>query len=72
MILKLNHYINDSKCDNLCYGGQTKWMFVLIEDDNLSAKYNTFWHKVSADIKKNFIVSLSIIKFSENQNKISW
>ena len=29
-------------------------MYVLIEDDNLSAKYNTFWYKVSADIKKEF------------------
>ena len=34
------------------YGGQTKWMYFLIEDDDLSEKYNTIWDKVSADIKK--------------------
>ena len=41
------------------YDGQTKWMYFLIEDDDLLEKYNTIWDKVSADIKK---VSLSIIK----------
>ena len=34
--------------------GQTKWMYFLIEDDDLSEKYNTIWDKVSADIKKEF------------------
>ena len=34
------------------YGGQTKWMYFLIEDDDLLEKYNTIWDKVSADIKK--------------------
>ena len=32
------------------YDGQTKWMYLLIEDDLLE-KYNTIWDKVSADIK---------------------
>ena len=32
--------------------GQTKWMYVLIEDDNLLENYNIIWDKVSADIKK--------------------
>ena len=36
------------------YGGQTKWMYFLIEDDDLLEKYNTIWVKVSADIKKEF------------------
>ena len=27
-------------------------MCFLIEDDNLLEKYNTFWDKISADIKK--------------------
>ena len=44
------------------YDGQTKWMYFMIEDDDLLEKYNTIWYKVSADIKKNFIVSLSTIK----------
>ena len=34
--------------------GQTKWMYYLIEDDELLAKYNTIWDRVSADIKKQF------------------
>ena len=36
------------------YNGQTKWLYFLIEDDELLEKYNTFWDKVSADIKKEF------------------
>ena len=36
------------------YDGQTKWMYFLIDDDNLLEKYNTIWDKVSADIKKEF------------------
>ena len=34
------------------YDGQTKWMYILIEDYDLLEKYNTLWNKVSADIKK--------------------
>ena len=34
-----------------CYDDQTKWMYFLIEDDNLSEKYNTILVKVSSDIK---------------------
>ena len=37
-----------------CYDEQTKWMYFLIEDDDLSEKYNNVWEKVSADIKKEF------------------
>ena len=29
-------------------------MYFLIEDDDLLAKYNTIWDKVSTDIKKEF------------------
>ena len=36
------------------YDGQTKWMYFLIEDDEILEKYNTIWDKVSADIKKDF------------------
>ena len=36
------------------YDGQTKWMYFLIEEDDLLKKYNTIWNKVSADIKKEF------------------
>ena len=35
------------------YDGKTKWMYFMIEDDDLLEKYNT-WDKVSADIKKEF------------------
>ena len=37
-------------------------MYFLIEDDDLLEKYNNIWNKVSADMKKNFIASLFIIK----------
>ena len=36
------------------YDGQTDWMYFLIKGDDLLAKYNTIWNKVSADIKKEF------------------
>ena len=36
------------------YDGQTKWIYFLIEDDDLLEKYNTISNKVSADIKKEF------------------
>ena len=32
--------------------GQTKWMYFLVEDDDILEKYNTIWGKVSTDIKK--------------------
>ena len=44
------------------YDRQTKWMYFLIEDNDLLKKSNTIWDKASADIKKNLIASLSIIK----------
>ena len=44
------------------YDKQTKEMYFLIEDNDLLEKYNTIWDKVSADVKKNLIVSQSIIK----------
>ena len=49
------------------YDGQTKWMYFLIEDDDLLEKYNTIWDKVSADIKKHLIVNLFTIKKFWNQ-----
>ena len=44
------------------YDGQTKWMYFLTENDDLLKKYNTIWDKVSADIKKNLMVKVSITK----------
>ena len=44
------------------YDGPTKWMYFLIEDDNLLEKYNNVWDEVNADIKRNSIASLSTIK----------
>ena len=45
------------------YGGQTKWMYFLIDNDDLLEKYNIIWDKISADIKKEFDSKpLSIIK----------
>ena len=34
--------------------GQTKWMYFLIENDDLLKKYNNIWNKLSTDIKKEF------------------
>ena len=36
------------------YGGQAKYMYFLIEVDDLIEKYNTILDKFSADIKKEF------------------
>ena len=47
MFLKTNAYAAS-------YDGQTKWMYILIEDDDSLEKFNTIWNKVSADIKKEF------------------
>ena len=44
------------------WDGKTKWMHFLIEGDDLLEKFNNIWDKVSADIKKNLIASLSMIK----------
>ena len=52
------------------YDEQTKWMYFLIEDNELLKKCNTIWDKVSADVKKNLTANLSIIKKFKNQNKI--
>ena len=44
------------------YDGQTKWMCFLVKDDDLLEKYNTICDNVSADIEKNLIPNLAIIK----------
>ena len=36
------------------YDGQTKWMYLLIEDDDLLEIYKSIWDKVSTEIKKEF------------------
>ena len=43
------------------YDEQSKWMYFLIEDDDLE-KYSTIWDEVSAGIKKKLIASLYITK----------
>ena len=47
MLLKTSTYVKS-------YDGQNKWMYFLIDDDDLLEKYNTIWDKVSADIKNEF------------------
>ena len=55
------------------YDGQTKWIYFLIENDDLLEKYNTIWDKVSAAIKKEFDSEPVYNKnFFKNQNKILW
>ena len=41
------------------YEGQTKWMYFLIEYDDLLEKYNAIWDKVSTDVKNDFTANLS-------------
>ena len=36
------------------YDGQTKWMYFLIEDDDLLENYNTIQDAVRTDIKQEF------------------
>ena len=36
------------------HDGQTKWINLFIENDDLLKEYNTIWNKVSADIEKEF------------------
>ena len=36
------------------WDGKTKWMHFLIEGDDLLERCNNIWHKVSADIIKEF------------------
>ena len=47
MLLETTAYIGS--CD-----GQTKWMYFLIEDNDLLKKYNTIWDKVSVNITRQF------------------
>ena len=60
MIIKLSHYkplhvmISKTSAYIRSYDGQTKWMYFLIEDDDLLKKCNTIWDKISADNKKEF------------------
>ena len=48
------------------YDGQIKWMFFVIEDDDLFEKYHAIWDKVNADITKKMIANLSITKIFKN------
>ena len=39
MVPKTSAYVN-------IYDGQTKWMYFLTENDDLSETYNTIWDKI--------------------------
>ena len=47
MLCKTSAYVKS-------YDGQTKWIYFLIENDDLLEKYNTIWDNDSVDIKKEF------------------
>ena len=47
MLPKLSPYVKGSN-------GQTKWMYFLIEDDELLEKCNTIWEKFCVNRKKEF------------------
>ena len=44
------------------YDGGTKWMYFLIEGDDLLKKYSDIWNKVSNSIKNNLIGKSFTIK----------
>ena len=56
MLPKISAYVKS-------HDTQTKWMYFLIEDDDLLENYYTTWDKVSSDIKKELISRLSKINF---------
>ena len=47
MLPKITAYVKS-------YDGQTKWMYFMLEDDDLLEKYNNIWDKVNADIREEF------------------
>ena len=51
--------------------GKLNRCIFLIKDDELLEKYNSIWDKVSANIKRNLIESLSMIKNFENQSSFT-
>ena len=46
MLLKTSEYVKN-------YNSQIKWMYPLIEDDDLLEKYSTIWDKSALMLKKN-------------------
>ena len=53
MIIKFSQYILCCLKQALMMD-ETKWMYILIEDDDFLEKYNTVRDKATADIKKEF------------------
>ena len=47
MLPKTSAYVKSSN-------GRNKWMYFLIEDENLLEKHNTIWYKVNAYAKQEF------------------
>ena len=43
------------------YGGQTEWMYFLIEDEELLKLHNNVWNKASSSIKRSLIANPSMI-----------
>ena len=66
MLLKTSAYVKSND-------GQTKWMYFLMEDDELWEEYNAIWDKVSADINKEYDSEpvYNDKKKIESQNKVS-
>ena len=51
------------------YDSQTKWVYFLIEDDELLEKYNTIWSALI--LRENLIANMSTINFFfENQTEM--
>ena len=62
MIIELSHYTNASKSECICKNcdSQTKWMYLLIEDDDLLGEL--FGIKSALIYKKKLKANLPMIK----------
>ena len=52
-VKSLHIMLPKTSADLKSWDRQTKWMYFVIENDDLLEKYNTIWDKVTANIKKS-------------------
>ena len=65
ILLKASVYVNSSD-------RQTKWMYFLIENDDLLKKCNNIWDKVNTTLRRIWYQASPQESVSEKSKKISW